>query len=175
MAVMEEFCRIAKKLPKNVDVQCVSSAPGMSSNLLEKCMDKLVEVNTRLTTATLDQNNMNREFIVTRNLPNINIPVFSGDPLQYPIWKNSFETFIDSKRMDPKIKLNFLSQYVTGKPKHFVEHFLLIGTEDANQAGKVLLHERYGNSNVVSSTSISKLEEWPNIVVKNADALRDLC
>jgi hypothetical protein len=75
--------------------------------------------------------------------------------------------------MDAQTKLNFLSQFVTGKPKKVVEHFLLIGTEDAYQSAKTLLYERYGNSNVVSSTLISKLDAWPSIGARNADSLRE--
>ena len=72
--------------------------------------------------------------------------------------------------MDAKIKLNFLNHFVTGMPKKIVEHFLLIGSEDTYHA---VLHEGYGNSNVVSSTLIGKLEEWLCIGMKNLDALRD--
>ena len=75
--------------------------------------------------------------------------------------------------MDAKMKLNFLNQFVTEKPKKIVEHFLLIGSEDASQAAKAVLHEGYGNSNVVSSTLIGMSEEWLCIEMKNADALSD--
>ena len=118
--------------------------PAPQENLLEKCMDKLVDINTKLTTTTLEQNDMSRKLEISRHLPNISIPVFDGDPLQYPIWHGSFKAFIDSKPMDAQTKLNFLSQFVTGKPKKVVEHFLLIGTEDAYQSAKTLLYERYG-------------------------------
>ncbi len=53
-------------------------------NLLDKCMDKLVDVSTKLTTATLEQNYVNRKVAISRQLSNISIPVFDGDPLQYP-------------------------------------------------------------------------------------------
>ena len=147
------------------------AAHNLQENLLGKCMEKLV--NSRLTTATLEQNYITRKWELTRQLPNVSIPVFNGDPLQYPIWQSSFNACIDSKLIDAKMKLNFLNQFVTGKPKKIVEHFLLIGSEDAYKSAKAMLHERYGNSNVVSSTLISKLEEWPCIGTKNADALRD--
>jgi hypothetical protein len=140
---------------------------------LEKCIDKLVDVNTKLTTATLEQNYVNRKIVISRQLPYISIPIFDGDPLQYPIWDSSFKAFIDSKPMDAQTKLNFLSQFVTGNPKKVVEHFLLIGTEHAYHAEKALLHERYGNSNVISSTFISKLEAWPSVGARSAEALRD--
>lgn len=55
----------------------------------------------------------------------------------------------DSRPMEADIKLNMLNQFVTGKPKQAVEHYLLIGTEDAYQKAKSILQERCGNCIVV--------------------------
>ena len=66
-----------------------------------------------------------------------------------------------------------LNQYVAGKPKQFVEHYLLIGTDDSYQKARSVLQERYGNCNVVSTAFINKLEKWPKIGPKDASALRE--
>ena len=58
---------------------------------------------------------------------------------------------VDSRPLEADIKLTMLNQYVTGKPKQVVEHYLLIGTEDAYQKARSVLQERYGNCNVVSA------------------------
>ncbi|KAL9966153.1 hypothetical protein ACROYT_G024179 [Oculina patagonica] len=144
------------------------------SIILEKCMDKLVETSSKLVAATVEQNQVNRQLAITGQLPKISIPVFSGDPLQYPSWNSSFGTLIDSKPMDAQTKLNFLNQYLTGKPKQVVDQYLLIGTEDAYQSARKLLKERYGNCNVVGSAFLNKLENWPKVGIKDAEALRDL-
>ena len=54
-----------------------------------------------------------------------------------------------------------------------MEHYLLIGTEDAYQKARSVLQERYGNCNVVSTAFINKLESWPKIGPKDAVALRE--
>ena len=51
------------------------------------------------------------------------------------------------------------NQYVTGKPKQVVEHYLLIGTEDAYQKARSVLQERYGNCNALIAVFINKLEK----------------
>lgn len=79
----------------------------------------------------------------------------------------------DSRPMEADIKLNMLNQFVTGKPKQAVEHYLLIGTEDAYQKAKSILQERCGNCIVVSMAVISKLEKWPKIGPKDAVATRE--
>ena len=66
-----------------------------------------------------------------------------------------------------------LNQYVSGKPKQVVEHYLLIRTEDAYKKAKSVLQERYGNCNVVSTAFIKKLGKWPKIGPKDAVALRE--
>ena len=68
--------------------------------------------------------------------------------------------------MDSKTKLSFLDQFVTRKPKQVVEHYLLIGTDDACRKAKALLHKRYKNCNVISTAFIEKLEKWPKLIKK---------
>ena len=119
---------------------------------LEKCVDKLTE-------AKLEQSTVSKQLFVSGQLPKITIPIFIGDPLQYPVWKSAFNALVDSRPMEADIKLNILNQYVAGKPKQVVEHYLLIGTEDAYQKAKSELQERYGNCNVVSTAFINKLEK----------------
>ena len=63
-----------------------------------------------------------------------------------------------------------LNQYVTGKPKQVVKHYL-IWTEDAYQKARSVLQERCGNCNVVSTALVNKLEKWPKIGPKDASAL----
>ena len=54
-----------------------------------------------------------------------------------------------------------------------MEHYLLIGTEEAYQTARSVLQERYENCNVVSTAFINKLEKWPKIGPKDASALRE--
>jgi len=105
-------------------------------------MDKLVETRSKLVAATMEQNLVNRQLAISGQLPKISIPVFGGDPLEYPTWNSSFSALIESKSMDAQTKLNFLHQYISGKPKQVVEQYMLIGTEDAYQSARSLLQER---------------------------------
>ena len=66
-----------------------------------------------------------------------------------------------------------LNQYVTGKPKQVVEHYLLIGTEDAYQKARSVLQERYGRCNVLIAAFINKLDKWPKIGPKDASVFRE--
>ena len=154
--------------PVHPQSQVNSFSEGMErmALTLEKCMDKLTEAN-------LEQSTVSKQLFVSGQLPKLTISVFNGDPLQYPVWKSAFNALVDSRPLEADIKLNMLNQYVTGKPKQVVEHYLLIGTEDAYQKARSVLQERYGNCDVVSTAFINKLENWPKIGYKVATALRE--
>ena len=129
-------------------------------------MDKLTEAN-------LEQSTVSKQLFLSGHLPKLSISVFNGDPLQYPVWKIAFNALVDSRPLEPDIKLNLLNQHVAGKPKQVIEHYLLIGTEDAYQKARSVLQERYGNCNVVSTAFINQLEKWPKIIPRDASGLRE--
>ena len=133
---------------------------------LERCMYKLTEAN-------LEQSAVSKQLFVSGQLPMLSVSVFNGDPLQYPVWRSAFNTLVDSRPLEPDIKLNVLNQYVTGRPKQAVEHYVLIGTEDAYQKARSVLQERYENCNVVSSAFSNKVEKWPKIIPKDTSGLRE--
>ena len=91
----------------------------------------------------------------------------------YPLWQNSFTALVDSQPMNADTKLNYLYQCVIGKPRQLVEHYLLIGTEEAYTKAKSLLSERYGNNSVVSTAFTRKLQQWPKLAPKYSSGLRD--
>ena len=53
-------------------------------------MDKLTEAN-------LEQSTVSKQPFVSGLLPKRSIPVFSGDLLQYSVWKSAFNTLVDSR------------------------------------------------------------------------------
>lgn len=94
-------------------------------------MHKPVETSSKLVAATMEQNQVNRQLAISGQMLEISIPVFNGDPSQYPMWSSSFSALIDCKPMDAQTKLNFLNQYLSGEPKPVVDQCMLIGTEEA--------------------------------------------
>lgn len=83
---------------------------------LEKCMSKLAETNNRLLTSIRPDERSS----ASPSRVKVTIPVFSGDPLQYPIWHSAFKAHVDAKDWDADTKLNLLNQYVSGGPKQVV-------------------------------------------------------
>ena len=114
-------------------------------------MDRLVETRSKLVVITVDEDQVNRQLAISGQLLRFQF-VFNGDPFQYPDWNSSFCALIDSKPMDAQAKLNFLGQYLSGKPKQ-VDLYLLIGTGQTYQSARELLKERYGISMLLAQLS----------------------
>lgn len=91
--------------PKGQTPSPNSGLKRMASSL-ERRMERLAEVNVQ-------QSTMNKQLFVSGQLPKITIPILSGDPLQYPVWKSAFNALVDSRPMEADIKLNMLNQFVT--------------------------------------------------------------
>ncbi|KAK3730393.1 hypothetical protein QZH41_015611, partial [Actinostola sp. cb2023] len=160
-------CKYPTSMSPNVDHEQVPEPRDSPSDSewqrvaisLEKCMSKLVETNDKLVTSVRPCEKSS----TSPSRVKVIVPTFSGDPLQYPVWSSAFKALVDARDWDADTKLNLLNQYVSGGPKQVVEHYLLIGTEDAYVKAKSVLRERYGNPNVVSSAFLSKLDKWPKI------------
>ena len=102
----------------------INSCPPAASNdwnkisaSLETCMAGCM---AQLTKVNMQQILSAQQSAALNQLPKVEVPIFSGDPLQYPIWRNAFDTLVDSKPLDCATKLNFLSSFVTGSPKEIV-------------------------------------------------------
>jgi DNA/RNA endonuclease YhcR with UshA esterase domain len=65
-------------------------------------------------TKLLEVQNQNR-------LPLAEPGVFSGNPLQYPMWVKAFETLIEGRAINPAERLHFLGKYVIGEAKEVVK------------------------------------------------------
>ena len=121
--------------------------PVYESNGLQKVAESLAEVARSMAI----QSAGSQQVAVTSQLPHIDLPVFSGDPLQYPLWKNAFVSLVDRNPVNHPTKLHYLNNSVAGAPKRLVQHYLLLGTEDAYHKACGALAEQYGSQSVVSA------------------------
>ena len=111
----------------------------------------------------------------TQNQTRLPLPepeIFTGDPLQYPIWVKAFETLIEGRAIKPSERLHFLGKYVKGEAKEVVESFLLLDSEDAYDKAKETLKKRFGDPFAVATTCRKKLEIWPKIQPNDSTGLR---
>lgn len=106
-------------------------------------------------------------------LPTPQLKVFSGDPLDWPTWKASFETVIEKRTVNSNEKILYLLQFLSGPPKKIVEGYQFVQTQDAYRPAKKTLERRFGHPAVVAEAFRKRLENWPRISPRDGIALRD--
>ena len=93
-------------------------------------------------------------------LPVAEPAIFYGNPLEYPVWKSSFDTLIGCKRIDPGEKIHYLKRYLGGSAKSCVEGMFFFNTETAYSKARDLLEMRFGSDFAVAEAFREKLYSW---------------
>ena len=99
---------------------------------------------------------------------------FEGDCLQFPAWKNSFDTLIVQSGMPPSERLYYLAKCLKGEPYDCIQGFFILSSETAYYEAMNQLVHRYGNKYVIASAFRTKLYEWPKIGASDSMGLRKL-
>ena len=106
-------------------------------------------------------------------LPITEPEVFTGrDPLEFPLWKKSFDTLVRHKAISDEDKLQFLSKYVSGEAKKAIRGYLLL-TEGGYRRSYDLLTERYGDQFKIADSFRRRLRLWPRIGGTDSTGLRE--
>ncbi|XP_041467229.1 uncharacterized protein LOC121417559 [Lytechinus variegatus] len=140
---------------------------------LDSLVSSLEASVAQITRIAIGQSEVSNQLAATSQLPKIDVPMFSGEPMNYPLWKNAFDCMVDAKPISDSNKLNYLNTYVCGKAKEIVEHYLLLGEDDGYQKARAEIDSRFGNPSALSVAYTRKLCSWPSIESKDASGLRD--
>lgn len=100
-------------------------------------------------------------------------PVFDGDFLDYPIFKQAFEAIIEDKVDTDNDRLYFLNKFTSGKANDVVKGFVTLNSPDGYQQAKKILAQRFGNPHHVAEAYKSKLRKWPSIKDDDESTLQD--
>ena len=113
------------------------------------------------------------ESLQTARMPPPVLSTFSGNPIDWPMWKTSFETVIERKTISSSEKILYLLQYLSGPPRKMVEGYQFVSSPSAYQEAKQALEKRFGHPSVVADAFRSRLETWPKINPRDGNALRE--
>ena len=97
------------------------------------------------------------------SLPRPEPEVFTGNPLRYPNWIKSFETFIERKTQNPSERLYYLGKYTTGEAKEAISGLLALDNTGAYGKARKIVTDRFGNPFIAADAYRKKLNGWPNI------------
>jgi hypothetical protein len=98
--------------------------------------------------------------------------IFTGDPLEYPSWRVSFKTLIESRNIPPEERVHYLKRFLGGAAQECVKSFLLMPTTDSYYEALNLIDHRFGDKFSVANAFKAKLEAWPKIANRDHAGLR---
>ena len=103
-------------------------------------------------------------------LPEVVIPKFSGDPLDFASFVRSFDSRIASRTSDKGERLYYLEQFTVGTAREIVRSCMHMPLELAYQEARRRLERRFGDKFLLSQAYIRKLESWS--AIRNDDVKR---
>ena len=144
------------------------STPSTTESLAEKLLEAQCIQNQQF--QALIQRQQERTLALT--LPQPNVPMFSGNPIDYWSFIRAFENLIEKKTTSESARLYYLVQYTTGEVQDLIKSCLTMRDEVGYREARDLLQKRYGSSYRIATAYVDKLTRGPAIKAENGDALR---
>ena len=108
------------------------------------------------------------------NLPKPELLTFNGTPTDYCKFISNFETNIENKVNDERLKLSYLIQYCNGEAKSCIEDCVLLEPSEGYKRARSILYSPYGRPHVIARSYIDKLVGGPQIKASDTDGLSSL-
>ena len=105
-------------------------------------------------------------------MPEVELQIFSGDPLHYHEFIQTFDHNVDKVCSDGDLKLTRLMQYSAGPAKEAIRGCQLIGGEKGYDQAKKVLEERFGNAHLVAERVMKNLRRGN--AVKSSSEIQQL-
>ncbi|XP_074649414.1 uncharacterized protein LOC141904651 [Tubulanus polymorphus] len=106
-------------------------------------------------------------------LPQQELPIFGGDPIEYCYFVKAFENIIERKTDCSSQRLYYLMQYTRGEVKELVRSCMEQPPDIGYSEAKRLLKEHYGNNYIIASVLVDNLIEGPVIKSEDGQALHN--
>ncbi|XP_028404804.1 uncharacterized protein LOC114527371 [Dendronephthya gigantea] len=115
--------------------------------------------------------NQQHRLATSMALPNVQVPTFSGNPIEYCHFIRSFETLVEDKMMDSGTRLRYLIQYTSGDVQELMRSCLTMKSEDGYRRARSLLKQRYGQNYRIATAYIDRIVNSPPIKDEDGTAL----
>lgn len=123
-----------------------------------------------------DQNevrNQRNDIVNTLCLPKIELPVFDGDPVQFPQFISAFDNTVHSVETSDAAKLARLLMYCSGRARRTIEACTVMPPRQGYERARQLLYERYGDRFKISEAWIKRTVQGEQLKASDAVGLLD--
>ncbi|KAK6188438.1 hypothetical protein SNE40_004611 [Patella caerulea] len=138
----------------------IQVAPATSTDVLKEFLDNLI---------TNQHSNS-----LALKLPSHEVPIFSGNPLEYTHFIRAFENLIEERTNSESSRLYYLVQYTSGEVKELMQSCLSMKEGEGYQAAKKLLKQRFGQNYKIATAYVERLTRGPAIRSEDSAALQNL-
>jgi hypothetical protein len=114
-----------------------------------------------------------QQMALSMTLPNVQVPTFAGDPIEYCHFVRSFENLIEAKTASPSARLFYLIQYTSGEVQDLMRSCLTMHQEEGYREARRLLKEKYGQNYKIAAAYINRITQVAPIKAENAIALQN--
>ena len=113
-----------------------------------------------------------QEAIMALTLPQPNVPIFGGDPIEYCDFIRAFENIIERKTSSPSARLYYLLHYTSGQVQDLVRSCLAMEEYRGYREARKLLAEQYGQPYKIASAYVDRVINGQSIRGEDGAALQ---
>ena len=103
-----------------------------------------------------------------QSAPEIDIDVFSGDPLDFHYFMALFHEVVEKKIDDSRGRLTRLIKYTKGEAKDMIKNCIQLPAKIGYDNAKAMLYQQYGDPHRAIAAYRQQIKKWPS--VKHGDA-----
>ena len=108
------------------------------------------------------------------NLPKPELLRFNGSSMEYCKFISNFDSNIECRISDNRLRLNYLIQYCDGEAKCAIEDCVLLEPSAGYTRAREILFSRYGRPYNIARCYIDKLVNGPSIKASDTEGLSNL-
>ena len=112
------------------------------------------------------------KLIQQQGAPEVDIDIFSGDPLEYHYFMEVFKEVVGKKIEDPRGRFTKLIKYTAGKSKDLIKHCIQQPSAEGYENTMILLENRYGDPLKILASYRREIKKWLSIRAGDATPVR---
>ena len=106
------------------------------------------------------------------SLPQPEVPIFRGQPIEYCSFICEFENLIESKTDSSSLQLYYLVQYTAGDVQELMHSCLAMNPDKGYQEARRLMKEKHGQNYKITTAYVDRLTNGPPIRSEDGNALQ---
>ena len=115
-----------------------------------------------------------QEAAASLSLPKVEMPIFTGEPLEYCNFICAFESLIEAKTNNARSRLHYLVQYTSGDVKELMSSCLSMEPNTGYEEARRLLKKRFGQNYHIATAYVDKITKGAPIKTEDSKALQRL-